>query len=216
MKNLIDPNELPDEQYAMCIGMYGGDADFYLLKGMVTTLLSKLGVDTLDFEAESEYGVYHPGRCARIKTIKDGEEIEVGIMGEVHPEVADKYGIGTRVYCCELLFDLIVELSDTEIVFTPLPKYPATSRDIALVVDEEVSVGEIEKTIKEAATEILKKVELFDVYRGVQVGPGKKSAAFSITYRADDRTLTDDDVKAVHDNVLVALKEKLNAKLREM
>lgn len=222
--NLVDPEALPDEQDNLCIGMYGGGADFFYLKGMIVTLLAKLGIKDLQFIAESEYGVYHPGRCARIVArhvveLENGpavEEVELGIMGEVHPEVADKYGIGTRCYAAELMFNTVTELSDLEKVFTPLPKYPATSRDIALLVDEDVLVGDIENVIRAAGTEILRDVKLFDIYRGKQVEEGKKSVAFNLTYRHNDRTLTDEDVNAAHGKVLQALKDNLDAVLREM
>ena len=154
-------------------------------------LLYKLGIRDLEFVAESEYGVYHPGRCARIiarhtAELENGpaeEEVELGIMGEVHPDVAEKYGIGVRAYCAELFFGTMVELSNTIKQYNPLPKYPAMTRDIALVVDEDMTVGEIEKVIWGAGAEILTGIKLFDIYRGAQVGPGKKSVAFTLTYR---------------------------------
>lgn len=222
--NLVDPEALPDEQDNLCIGMYGDGADFFYLKGMIVSLLNKLGIYDLQFIAESEYGVYHPGRCARIVAshvleLESGpvmEEVELGIMGEVHPEVAEKYGIGTRCYAAELMFNTVTELANLEKVFSPLPKYPATSRDIALLVDEDVAVGDIESVIREAGTEILREVKLFDIYRGKQVEEGKKSVAFNLTYRHNDRTLTDEDVAAAHGQVLQALKEKMDAVLREM
>ncbi len=222
--NMVDPEELPDEQDNLCIGMYGNGADFFTMKGMVEALLSKLGLKDLDFVAESEYGVYHPGRCARIIAynkieLESGpavEEVELGIFGEVHPDVADKYGISGRCYVAELMFNTVTELADMEKAYTQLPKYPATSRDIALLVDEDVAVGQIESVIREAGTEILRSIKLFDIYRGKQVADGKKSVAFNLTYRHSDRTLTEEDVAAAHGSVLEALKEKLDAVLREI
>ena len=124
-----------------------------------------------------------PGRCARITVtpkpeaeFHDGEQEELGIMGEIHPDVAENYGMdGLRIYCCELMFDGIMRHADTEIVYTPLPKYPSTSRDIALLVDEEMEVGKIETIIRENGGQILESVKLFDVYRGKQVDEGKLS-----------------------------------------
>ena len=110
----------------------------------------------------------------------------------------------------------MTELANTEKAFTPLPKYPSMSRDLAFVVDEAMTVGEIEKVIRLAGGEILRDVKLFDVYRGPRVGENKKSVAFALTYRHDEKTLTDEDVAEVHNKVLEALKEKLNAVLREM
>lgn len=215
---------LPFESDNIAIGFYGRDEDFFTLKGVVEELLYKLGIRDLEFVPESEYGIYHPGRCARIiarhtAQLENGpeeEEVELGIMGEVHPDVAEKYGIGTRAYCAELFFGTMVELSNTVKQYRPLPKYPSITRDIALVVDESMSVGEIEKVIWGAGAEILTSIKLFDIYRGEQVGAGKKSVAFNLTYRHSDKTLKDEDVQAAHAKVLDALKEKLDINLREM
>ncbi|MDO4176290.1 MAG: phenylalanine--tRNA ligase subunit beta [Bacillota bacterium] len=224
MENPISPDKLPDEDYALCIGMYGKDADFFSLKGVIEELLTNLGIKNISFVAESEYGVYHPGRCARVlveasEAMKAaGEEYEeLGIMGEIHPDVAANYGMdGERIYCCELMFGAIARKADTEVVYTPLPKYPSTSRDIALLVDEEMEVGSIEKVIRQHGKAILESVRLFDVYRGKQVEEGKKSVAFTLVYRDKDKTLTDEEVAEVHGGVLEALRDKLNAVLREM
>ena len=225
MANMLNEEELPDEQYSLCIGMYGKNEDFFSLKGIVEELLKVLGIKGAVFEAESEYGVYHPGRCARIAVpsgrqgAEDADILydELGIMGEIHPDVAENYGMdGVRIYCCELMFDAIMRHADTEIVYTPLPKYPSTSRDIALLVDEDMAVGKIEEVIKKHGKKILENVKLFGVYRGKQVEEGKKSVAFTLTYRDKDKTLTDDEVAAVHNDVLNALKDKLNAVLREI
>lgn len=216
MNNLMDDKALPLESYNLSIGLYGKDEDFFTLKGMVETLLERLGIKDVRFVAESEYRVYHPGRCARIVTRDlNGEDAELGIMGEIHPDVSENYGIGTRAYVCELFFDLITELSDKEIQYRQLPKYPSTSRDMALLVDEDVQVGDMEDVIRSAGTEILDSVKLFDVYRGQQVSEGKKSVAFSLTYRHDDRTLTDEETDTVHAGIIEALKEKFNAIVRD-
>ena len=196
--------------------VYGAEENFFTLKGMVTRLLERLGIETLDFTAESEYGTYHPGRCARIATTdKNGEPVELGIMGEIHPDVAENFGIGTRAYVAELFFDLIVELSEKEIQYHQPPKYPSTSRDVAMIVDEELQVGDIKKIIESAGNEILREVKLFDVYRGKQVEKRKKSVAFSLTYRSDERTLTDEEVDAVQNQILTVLKDKCSAVIRE-
>ena len=224
MANMIDSNDLPDEQYSLCIGAYGKDEDFYSLKGVVVELLKVLGIKEPVFEAESQYGVYHPGRCARISVASkqqdpDGQPLydELGIMGEIHPDVAENYGMdGVRIYCCELMFDAVMRHADTEKAYAPLPKYPSTSRDIALLVDEDMEVGKIESVIRQQGKAILENVKLFDVYRGKQVEEGKKSVAFALTYRDKDKTLTDEEVAEVHNSVLDALKEKLNAVLREI
>ena len=224
MPNMIDDNGLPFESYDIAIGMYGKNINFFTLKGVIVEYLKKLGITDLEFIAESEYGVYHPGRCARIiahhvAELENGpmdEAVELGIMGELHPEVLDKYGIGVKAYACELMFDTIVELADTEKLYKQLPKYPSMTRDIAVIADESQTVAEIEKVVKEAGTELLQSVKLFDIYRGVPIPAGKKSMAFSLVYRHPDRTLTDEDVQNAHGKVVEALKEKLNVALRDM
>jgi len=224
MANLVDEKELPIESDSMSIGFYGKNEDFFTLKGAVTEMLGKLGIKDLEFIPEKEYGTYHPGRCARIAVKKvhytsDGpceELIELGIMGEVHPDVAEKYGIGVRCYTAELMFNVVTEIANLEKSYIQLPKYPSTSRDIALVVSENMAVGDIEKVIKNAGGKLLRNIKLFDVYRGPQVGENKKSVAFALTYRHDDRTLTDDDVNKVHSKILKALKEKLDVTLRDI
>lgn len=223
--NPYNSDKLPDEQYSLCIGMYGKDQDFYSLKGILTEMMKIMGIKEPVFIAESEYGVYHPGRCARIAVpsgraasdTAEPELDELGIMGEVHPDVAENYGMdGVRIYCCELMFDAVIRHADTEMVYSPLPKYPSTSRDIALLVDEDMEVGKIEAVIRENGGNILESVRLFDVYRGSRLGEGKKSVAFALVYRDAGKTLTDEDVAEVHDKVLEALKKKLNAVLREV
>ena len=224
MVNLLDEKELPTESDAMSIGFYGPGEDFFTLKGAVEELLLKLGIRDLEFIPEKEYGTYHPGRCARIATKEmnhgpegpEEELVELGIMGEVHPDVAEKYGIGTRCYAAELMMGVVTEMANLEKEYSPLPKYPATSRDIALAVDESMAVGDIEKVIASAGGKILKNIKLFDVYRGPQVGENKKSVAFALTYRHDDRTLTDEEVNQLHGEILNALKEKLDVTLRDI
>ena len=216
MKNLMDPDGLPDESKDLSIGCYGENESFFTLKGMIEALLDKLGISEREYVAEREYGVFHPGRCARI-VIKDenGQDCELGIMGEFHPDVAENYGIGVRAYGAELFFDLLTEFSDREVVYQHPPKYPSTSRDMALVVDNDLEIGKIEKAVKEMEAGILEDIHLFDIYRGVQVGKGKKSVAFSLTYRDNEKTLTDEEVDRVQNQVVEMLKEKFGAVLRD-
>lgn len=259
MKNLRESDGLPDEAYNVCIGTYGPEEDFFTLKGMIVEMLNVIGIKKVTFEAESEYGVYHPGRCARILVELEGasrrdemlasmkermttmseslapeelkamqefvevlslggdqEAIEIGIMGEVHPDVAERYGIDTRAYCCEIFFENLLEFASEEIHYTPLPKFPAMTRDIAILIDEEVPVGNVVKAIEEHGAEILEDVKVFDIYRGEQVEAGKKSVAISLTYRHAEKTLTDEETQVVHSDILNTLNEKFNAVLREM
>lgn len=215
-KNYIQPEGLPDESFDLSIGVYGKDESFFTLKGMIECMFDMMGIKDVSYIAESEYGIYHPGRCARVvKVTEKGEEVELGIMGEVHPDVASNYGIGDKAYCGEFFLDRLIEFSSREIQYSKPPKYPSTSRDIAMVVSESTPVAEIEKVIKEAGTEILRSVKLFDIYRGIQVGAGKKSVAYSLTYRHDDRTLTDVETEEAHAKVVEALKNNLGASIRD-
>lgn len=202
----------PAEAEDLCIGLYGGNTDFFYLKGIVNGLLDGLGIESPRYEAESGLPTYHPGRCANI--ISNGALI--GTIGEMHPDVSERYGIETRVYTCELLFSEIMRQSNTAVIYRPLPKYPAVTRDIALLVAEDVPVGTIESLIREHGGNLLESAELFDVYRGKQILPGKKSVAFALVYRDPEKTLTDEEVSRVHDRILHALQEELGASLREV
>ena len=135
-------------------------------------------------------------------------------MGQGHPLVAKNYGIDVDVYCAEINFTAIMGLLLPDATYTPLPKYPSVSRDLALICDEAVTVAQAEDVITAAAGKLLRGVRLFDIYRGTGVPEGKKSMAFSLTLRADDRTLTDTDSEGVMTKVLAALQEKLGAALR--
>jgi len=174
-------------------------------------MLGKLGIKDIEFKA-AEDPTYQPGRCAVI--LKDGREI--GKAGQLHPEVAKAYDIDTRVYAAELDFAYLAEISNIEHLYKPLPKYPAMERDFAMVVAEDVTVGELEAAIKKHAAELLESVKLFDVYRGAPVASGCKSLAFSLVYRRADRTLKEDEVNELNTKMLTALKDEFNAVLREM
>ena len=222
-KNYIDPKALPDESFDLSIGVYGKDESFFTLKGMIEALLDGMGIKDVEYISESEYGTFHPGRCARIVKMVDGRgengdlvmDVELGIMGEIHPNVQDNYDLGTRCYVAELFFDKLVEYADKEIHYEKPPRYPAMTRDIAMIVDEETTISEIEKIINQVEEKLLKNVVLFDIYRGEQVGEGKKSVAFSLTYRHDEKTLTDVETEEAHAGIVNALKEKLGAVIRD-
>ena len=202
--------KLPQEPKMLMLGTYGSGETFFTLKGELEGIFRALRMKKTEYTAEKCNPSYHPGRCARITV--DGEEI--GVMGQVHPLVAKNYGIDAEVYCAELNFTKMLSLMLPDPTYVPLPKYPAVSRDLALVCDEEVTVAQAEKIIADAAGKLLRDVKLFDIYRGVGVPAGKKSMAFSLELRADDRTLTDADSEAVTNKILAALAEKLNATLR--
>lgn len=215
MKDFIDENALPIEDYNLCIGTYGEDEDFFSLKGMVTALLKEFGITDCKFKPEKQYGAYHPGKCARVSAISSkGEEIEIGIMGQIHPDVQKNFELGCQSYVGEFMISSIEELADYDVHYSPLPKYPGMTRDIAVVVSEECMVGPMIESIKEAGGELLESVELFDIYRGEQVENDKKSVAFSLTYRLNDRTLTDKETDERHSAVVKALKDSFGAEIR--
>ncbi|MBN9648372.1 phenylalanine--tRNA ligase subunit beta [Terrisporobacter sp.] len=201
---------LPIETNHLCVGMYGKGVDFFVLKGALETILDSVGFENYEIIPETNNTTFHPGRCATIMY----NNIYIGTFGEVHPEVIDNYNLGQRVYLAELDLDLIFENSDRTIIYNPLPKYPSTSRDIALLVKDDVIVKQIEDIIKANGEDLLESYKLFDVYKGSQIADGYKSIAYSIIYRSKDKTLTDEDVNKVHQNIIRELEEKLDAKLR--
>ena len=206
----VEGQPLPEEPKMLVFGSYGEKETFFKLKGEIEALFAGLRMKKASYTAEKSNPSYHPGRCASISI--DGEVI--GVMGQVHPLVAKNYGIDSEVYCAELNFTKMLCLRLPEPTFTALPKYPAVSRDLALICSEDITVAQVEEVISASAGKLLRKIQLFDIYRGVGVPEGKKSMAFSLQLRADDRTLTDSDSEAVVNNVLAAVKEQLNATLR--
>ncbi|MPM64982.1 Phenylalanine--tRNA ligase beta subunit [bioreactor metagenome] len=203
-------NGLPVETKKYCIGMYGKEVDFFSLKGIVETILNNVGLKGYEIESETTNSTFHPGRCAKVVY----NNICVGTFGELHPDVIENYNLGQRVYVAEINADLVFENITLVKRYSALPKYPSTSRDIALIVKDEVFVKQIEDIIKANASDILESYKLFDVYKGSQIEEGHKSIAYSITYRSAEKTLTDEDVAKVHDKILSELSEKLNANLR--
>ena len=194
----------------LLLGTYGPEDTFFTLKGQLEAVFSGLRLRKSGYVAVKDNPSYHPGRCAKV-TI-DG--VDVGVMGQVHPLVAKNYGIDVDVYCAEINFTKLLELQLPDATYTPLPKYPSVTRDLSLICDEAVTVAEVEQIITNASGKLLRGVKLFDIYRGTGVPEGKKSMAFSLELRADDRTLTDTDSEGVISKVLAALKDKLNASLR--
>ncbi len=205
----VDGEKLPDEHKNIAIGMYG-DCDFYTLKGIIENLVDAFNIKGCEYIADKENTTFHPGRCARL--VADGKVI--GTFGEVHPNVSKNFGMSQRVYAAELDFNTLCELHNEEKKYTKLPKYPAVSRDIAMLVDDDVTVGSIEKIITQCSGKILETVKLFDVYKGSQIPDGKKSVAYSISYRAADRTLVDDEINAVFNKTVKRLESELGAQLR--
>ncbi len=201
---------LPEEPKMLVLGTYGAGETFFTLKGELEAFFSGLRLRKPAYTAVSDNPSFHPGRCAKL-TI-DGTE--VGVMGQIHPLVAGNYGIDTDVYCAEINFTKLLDFRLPDASYTPLPKYPTVWRDLSVICAEAVTVAQAEDTITAAAGKLLRSVKLFDIYRGAGVPQGKKSMAFSLELRADDRTLTDADSESVITKVLDALKEKLDASLR--
>lgn len=205
-----DGGVMADESPVLSLGTYGDQADFFTLKGAVESVLSGLSVKDLSFTACSSEASYHPGRCAVVTSEKN----RLGILGQVHPLAAQNYGMDCPVYAAQLDFNAVIEARAPECLYQPLPRYPSVSRDIAVVCDASIPVAVLEDCISRGASGLVKNVELFDIYTGAPIPEGKKSIAFSLLLRADDRTLTDkeadDDVKAI----LSLLKSELGAVLR--
>lgn len=208
---------LPKEPERLGIGVYDtqGDFDFYSIKGIVEQLLKKCGAPEFevsrpsDGSAFGEVNAFHPGRCAVITV--GGEEL--AIFGELHPETLENYGIGCKAYAAKVNIPELMAVCTDEKTYKPLPKFPATVRDLSLVCDEELPAAVIERTIKKAAGATLEKLTLFDIYKGKQISDGKKSISYSLTLRSHDATLTDERADKIMEKVIDALKAE-GAELR--
>lgn len=208
-------NELPDEPEKLCMGCYGDGYDFYSLKGAAEAIFGGLGIDGVEYEPCTdgkdfgEYLAFHPGRCA--VAYKNGKAL--AILGELHPKTVENYGIGTKVYAAKFNVAEMMENSESFRSYKPLPKYPAATRDLAVVVDDSVPAAHIEKAIREAAGKVLESVTLFDVYKGSQIESGKKSMAYSLVLRSQEGTLTDEQADGAVKKALKKLAE-LGAEIR--
>ena len=206
-----DLNELPQEPHMLMLGSYGR-LSFFQFKGVIERILSGCGIKDVSFEPVTDNPSYHPGRCARVLV---GEK-EIGIFGTIHPVVAKTYGAGnTELLAAELNLDMMFEDSSEDKLYQPLPKYPASTRDIAVLCDDSIPVAHMQKAIAQAAGSILEEVSLFDVYKGDQVPEGKKSVAYSMRMRCADRTLTDEECDSAMKKAIAALESEFGAKLRQ-
>ncbi len=201
---------LADERKVLSMGAYGGEMDFFSLKGAVEAILKELRVEGVSFQAVGHNPSYHPGRCAQVLA---GDRI-LGVFGQIHPLVAQNYGVDAELYCAELSFEALLSVKGSDPVYTPLPKFPSVSRDIAVVCEEAVTVGDLEAVIRKGAKGLLKEVSLFDIYRGKGVDEGKKSVAFNLVLRAEDRSLTSEEADEDVKSILAALETELGAVLR--
>ncbi len=201
---------LPDEKTRLCVGLYGDNEDFFTMKGYMERFFSYMNVDTLDYKATSEVSWLHSGRCAAIYC---NEEL-IGYIGELHPTLSDNYGFNSRVYIADIDFTTMRKYVIDAKFYKPLPKFPASTRDMALVVKKSVLAGDVKKVISDLSIDILESAKLFDVYEGEQIEEGYKSLAYALFFRHDERTLTDEEVNVEFDKILEALKNKLDARLR--
>ena len=204
-----DETKLPTEKNILTIGIYG-NCDYLDLKGIVENVVDGLGIAKAKYVRESENPSYHPGKTAALMV----RNKKAGVFGEVHPNVIENYGIDVDCYVAELDLDALFEASNMNKSYKALPKFPAVTRDIALLCDDSILVAEIEETIRKAGGNLVEKVQLFDIYKGAQIPEGKKSIAYAIAYRDEKKTLEDKDIAKVHEKILKALEHKLGAVLR--
>ena len=204
------PDGMADEPKILTLGAYGGGMDFYTLKGTVEELCDTLRISGVEYVPVRDDPSYHPGRCAAVYA--GGEYL--GRFGQVHPLVAKNYGVSEELYAAELDFPAMFAHRTTELYYAPLPRFPAVMRDISLVCDDALTAGELEKCIRRAGGEYLESVEVFDVYKGVNIPEGKKSVSFALALRAGDQTLTDDHADEAVAAILDALAREYGAVIR--
>ena len=205
-----EAGKLPEQKQQLCIGMFGDDVDFYSIKNAVEWLLAMYGVKAEIAAAGDSY--YHPGR----KAVLNVNDVQVAQLGEVHPDVAEKFGIDSRrVYLAEVDLDVLKQAEVAIYGIKELPKFPAVTRDIAVVVDEKVGTGTMLETIRKGGGKTLEDVKLFDIYRGEKLGENVKSVAYSITFRAADRTLTEQEINKSMDRILTKLNMEHGAEIRK-
>lgn len=211
INNEVENGEVPLQENILTIGMYGDDIDFYTVKGLIENVLATSSINRYDIVRETENESYHTGRCANIKV---GIDV-IATIGEVHPEVLDNYGIEKRAYLAEVNLSKVTKYSKVNKKYVEVPKFPAVERDIAIIVDEKVEVGQIEKIITKKAKKLLEKMKLFDIYRNEKLGENKKSVAYSLIFRDKNRTLSDEEINGVMETIIGELQKTLNAELRK-
>ncbi|MCK5128730.1 MAG: phenylalanine--tRNA ligase subunit beta [Clostridiales bacterium] len=204
-----DANHLPQEVNTLCIALNSKDEDFFSLKGRIELLLEKFNILNAEF-SNNEIEYLHPGRRASVLV----DDKEIGYIGELHPDVADNYQVSGKTLVAEVNVDILLEMNPKQAAVKPIPKYPAIQRDLAVLLDVEQSAGIVINAIKDVAGKLLENINVFDVYEGDQIDEGKKSVAFSLVFRAHDRTLVDDDVNKIFSRIIRELEKKFNAELR--
>ena len=194
----VEGEELPDERVQFTLGFYG-DGDFFTMKGVVEEFLEKIGMRARpEYDPEAGKTFLHPGRQAEILY----KDTVIGYLGEVHPDVADTYGLGERTYIAVLDLPEILPFASFDRKYEGIAKFPAVTRDISMVMPKTVLVGEVEKIIEKRGGKLLEKYNLFDIYEGAQIKEGFKSVAYTISFRAKDRTLEDKDIQPIMEKIL--------------
>ena len=207
----IEKGEVPLEEKILTIGMYGENVDFYSLKGIIENILEYVNVNKYDIIKETENKSYHPGRCANIKIGID----TIATLGEIHPEVLENYGIEKRGYLAEINITKLVKYSKANKKYVEVPKFPAVERDIAIILDENIAVGDIEKTITKKSKKLLESIKLFDIYRNEKIGVNKKSIAYSLIFRDKNKTLNDEEINKIMEEIIEELEKVYKAELRK-
>ena len=210
-KGAVESGNLPEESNILTIGIYSEKEDFYTLKGLVENVLEVAGLQRYDVRKEKENKMYHPGRCANFNV---GTDV-VATIGETNPLLTRNYDITQRVLLAEINIDKLTKYARKNQKYAPITRFPAVERDISMVVNEDVEVGEIEKIIEKKAKKLLEEVKLFDVYRNEKLGENKKSVAYSLKFRVPDRTLTDDEINSAMKEIIAELEKSLGAELRK-
>ncbi len=203
--------ELADETLDIDIAMYGKGTDYYTLKGVVEELLASFGITYYEIEAEKDNSIFHPGQTANIYVKRK----KLATLGKIHPTVQKNFGINTDVFAAVIDFNVLLEVQKTQKKYKRLPKFPAITRDLAMVVDVNTPVRAIEDIFRNTKTNIIESFELFDVYQGKQIGENKKSVAYSLKFRDQDKTLSDADVNPVIEDIVLRLSKELDAKIRD-
>lgn len=211
INNEVEKGEVPLQENILTIGMYGNDVDFYLIKGLIENVLEAININRYDIEKETKNATYHPGRCANLKV---GIDV-IATFGEIHPEVLANYDIEKRAYLAEVNITKLVKYSKANKKYVEVPKFPAVERDIAIIVDENVEVGQIEKIITKKSKKLLESAKLFDIYRNEKIGPDKKSVAYSLIFRDKNKTLSDEEIKTIMENIISELEKTLGAAIRK-
>ncbi len=211
IKQEVQNGEVPLQEEILTIGMYGKDVDFYTLKGLLENVLEAISINHYEVEKETKNASYHPGRCANIAIGKD----IVASFGEVHPEVLDNYMISKRAYLLEANITKLVKYAKQNKKYVEVPKFPAVERDIAVIIDETVEVGQIEKIVTKKAKKLLESIQLFDIYRNEKLGENKKSVAYALIFRDKNKTLSDEEINQIMEDIIAELEKQLGATLRK-